>query len=161
MCSTIIVEGFRAKKILIQRFLHWSGNFWAKKIPASTGGEAKDFSGFCAGFSDRPKKNHKAIIILLTEDFSMVWRKRQNKNGKRLRFPCRNSPTLECAVPSSWKASGQKKILIQRFLHWSGNFWAKKIPASNYSPTLKCAVPSSLGPLSIVFGMGTWVSSLL
>ena len=47
-------------------------NFWAKKIPAATGGEAKDFSGFCAGFSDRPKKNHKAIIILLTEDFSMV-----------------------------------------------------------------------------------------
>ena len=44
------------------------------------------------------------------------------------------------------------------FLPW---IWAKKIPASNYSPTLECAVPSSLGPLSIVFGMGTWVSSLL
>ena len=87
----------------------------AKKKPAATGGEAKDFSGFCAGFSDRPKKNHKAIIILLTEDFSMVWRKRQNKNGKRLRFPCRNSPTLECAVPSSWRASGQKKSWFRDF----------------------------------------------
>ena len=37
----------------------------------------------------------------------------------------------------------------------------KKIPASNYSPALSCAVPSSQGLLSIVFGMGTWVSSLL
>ena len=37
----------------------------------------------------------------------------------------------------------------------------KKIPASNYSPALCCAVPSSRGLLSIVFGMGTWVSSLL
>jgi len=80
--------------------------FWAKKIPAATGGEAEDFSGFCAGFSDRPKKKRKAIIILLTEDFSMVWRKRQNKNEKRLRFPCRNSPTLNCAVPSSRDISG-------------------------------------------------------
>ena len=31
----------------------------------------------------------------------------------------------------------------------------KRNPASNYSPTVKYAVPSSLGPLSIVFGMGT------
>ena len=72
----------------------------AKKNPAAKGGEAEDFSGFCTGFTVRPKKKRKAIIILLTEDFSMVWRKRQNKSRKRLRFPCRNSPTLECAVPS-------------------------------------------------------------
>ena len=39
----------------------------------------------------------------------MNWRKRQNKNEKRLRFPCRNSPTLECAVPSLRDISGEKK----------------------------------------------------
>ena len=44
---------------------------WAKKIPAAIGGDLIDFSGGCAGFSDRPKENRKAIILLLTEDFSM------------------------------------------------------------------------------------------
>ena len=72
----------------------------AKKNPAATGGEAEDFSGFCTGFSVRPKKKRKAIIILLTEDFLKRKEKRQRKLRKRDQFSCRNSPTLECAVPS-------------------------------------------------------------
>ena len=35
------------------------------------------------------------------------------------------------------------------------------MPASSYSPAVKYAVPSPQGPLSIVFGMGTWVTSPL
>jgi hypothetical protein len=53
MCSTIVAK------------------IWAKKIPAAIGGDLIDFSGGCAGFSDRQKENRKAIILLLTEDFSM------------------------------------------------------------------------------------------
>ena len=45
---------------------------------------------------------------------------------------------------------GQKKRSLTR-----KNQAPKRNPASNYSPTVKYAVPSSLGPLSIVFGMGT------
>ena len=52
-------------------------------------------------------------------------------------------------------AIGELKIDQKKRSRIRKNQAPKRNPASNYSPTVKYAVPSSLGPLSIVFGMGT------
>ena len=71
------------------------------------------------------------------------------ENKKNTKLPQINSAVRKnsCGIMGQTK----KKTLIK--FH-QGRQDTKK-PAPSYSPAVKYAVPSPLGPLSIVFGMGT------
>ena len=85
----------------------------------------------------------------------MDWRKRQNKNEKRLRFPCRNSPTLECAVPSLRDISGEKKSWFREKITDQENFMKRTCGAWSFflAENMKhcCAVWSVIQKGSHVF----------
>ena len=90
------------------------------------------------------KLNHFTIQNILT--FIAITRLENKKNTKLQQI---NSAARQnsCGI----MGYRQKKTLMK--FH-QGRQDTKK-PAPSYSPAVKYAVPSPLGPLSIVFGMGT------
>ena len=86
------VYSFRSSAALI---------FGQKKARQRKAGNGEICCSFVQDSLTVSKKNRKTIILLWAEDFSTKELRRQYKTRQRYLFPCRNSPTLNYAVPSS------------------------------------------------------------